>query len=289
MNTETSQLIESKNTHSVECDSSDLPSSPPIALVTGASSGIGQAYARKLAKLGYSLVLVARREERLLALAKECQKDYRVQSEVIRADLSTEEGIASVERRILEKGDIDFFVHSAGYDEFGLFMDIPIQKTLGLINCLLLASVRISRVALPGMLERRHGAVVNVSSIGAFIPKSHDSTYLSSKAYLNMFTRVLAIELVGKGVQVQALCPGFTLSEFHDDPQYAQFRIKERVPSWLWMTSEKVVDESLKGLSKGQIVCIPGLGNRLIVFLARTGLNDLIFRILRSIFSKKST
>jgi short-subunit dehydrogenase len=258
-----------------------------VALVTGASSGIGEAYASRLASMGYDLILVARREERLQDLASKVIEGYHVRGEVLAADLSTNKGIHRVEQRILERSDVDFLVHAAGYDEFGLFKDIPIEKTLGLINCLLLASVRLCRAALPGMLERRFGAIVNVSSIGAFTPKSHDSTYVASKAYLNMFTETLAIELIGTGIRVQTLCPGFTLSEFHDDPQYAKYRLKERIPRWLWMTSEEVVEGSLRALAENRVVCVPGLKNQIIVAISRTGLTSLLMSYLRKLLQRR--
>lgn len=256
------------------------------ALVTGASSGIGEAYACQLAAQGYNLVLVARREERLQRLAAELEHRHNIQAEVLAADLSTEANIARVEQRIAKGGDIDFLVNNAGYDVFGLFAQVPIEKTLELINCHILASVRFCRAALPGMLSRRRGAIVNVCSLGAFAPKSHDSTYVSTKAYLKIFSETLAIELDGTGIQVQALCPGFTLSEFHDDPQYAQYHIKERVPGWLWMTCEQVVRESLHALGKGQTVYIPGWQNRLIVAAVRSGLYAPLLGVLKAFLSR---
>jgi short-subunit dehydrogenase len=259
-----------------------------VALVTGASSGIGLAYARQLAAQGYGLVLVARREERLQRLASELEQQHHVQAEVLAADLATEDGIARVEQRIAQGGDIAFLVNNAGYDVFGLFAQVPIEKTLELITCHVLASVRFCRAALPGMLDRQRGAIVNVSSIGAFIPKSHDSTYVSTKAYLKIFSETLAIELDGTGIHVQALCPGFTLSEFHDDPQYAQYRIKERVPRWLWMTCEQVVEHSLRALGEGQVVCVPGWQSRLIVAVACSGLITFLRKVLRNFFKSPS-
>ena len=174
------------------------------------------------------------------------------------ADLSTEAGIARVEQR-LAAGDIDFLVNNAGYDVFGDFAQIPIEKILGLIQCLELATVRLTRAALPGMLERRRGAVVNVSSIGAFGPKRKDAIYVASKAFVNRFTESLALELKGSGVRVQALCPGFTLTEFHDAPEYAPYHIKERIPAWLWMKPEQVVEESLQALGEDRVICVPGI------------------------------
>jgi short-subunit dehydrogenase len=131
------------------------------------------------------------------------------------------------------------------------------------------------------MLDRRRGAIVNVSSVGAYSPKSHDSTYVASKAYLNLFSQTLAIELAETGIRVQALCPGFTLSEFHDDPQYAKYRIKERIPGWLWMTSEDVVESSLHCIAKNRVICVPGLKNQIIVAILRSGLTTLMVNILR--------
>jgi len=125
------------------------------ALVTGASSGIGEAYARKLGAQGYHLVLVARREEWLHRLADESEQQRHMQAEVLVADLATEAGAACVEQRIAKGGDIDFLVNNAGYDVFGPFAEIPIEKTLGLINCHVVSSVRFCRAVLPEMLARR--------------------------------------------------------------------------------------------------------------------------------------
>ena len=258
------------------------------ALVTGASSGIGQAYAHRLAEHGYNLVLVARREQRLNELAAEYRQLFGIQAEVLVADLSTEAGISCVEKRISTGGDIDFLVNNAGYDVFSFFAETPIEQTLGLINCLELSSVRFSRAALPGMLERHRGAIVNLSSIGAYTPKPKDSTYVASKAYINLFSESLAIELKGSGVQVQALCPGFTSTEFHDAPQYQPYHIKERVPRWLWMEPDEVVTASFQALGQNRVVCVPGLINQAIVATARSGLSSFLIGILRSFFPKQT-
>jgi len=257
------------------------------ALVTGASSGIGEAYAVALAEKGFHLVLVARREERLKEQAAVYRQRYGVQVEVLPADLSDDEGIARVERRIADGNDIDFLVNNAGYDVFGSFAEIPIEKTLGLINCLELACVRLTRAALPAMLVRRRGAVINVSSIGAFGPKPHDSTYVAAKAYLNQFSESLSIELQGSGVRVQALCPGFTLSGFHDAPEYAAYHIKERIPRWMWMRCEEVVLASLNSLARDQRICLPGWKNQLIAIGGRLGLAEMFLDVLRRFFPRQ--
>jgi short-subunit dehydrogenase/ubiquinone/menaquinone biosynthesis C-methylase UbiE/uncharacterized protein YbaR (Trm112 family) len=253
------------------------------ALVTGASAGIGKAYALRLAELGYRLVIVARRAERLEALAEECRLRFHVTVEPLSADLSTEEGIARVEQR-LHVDDIHFLVNNAGYDVFGDFSRIPIEESLGLIRCLELATVRLTHAALPGMLKYQHGAVVNVSSIGAFSPKRKDGIYVASKAFVNRFTESLALDLSGSGVRVQALCPGFTITEFHDAPEYAPYHIKERIPGWLWMKPDQVVQSSLQALSEGQVVCVPGFKNQMIAAALHIGLSQFLMHILSGFF-----
>jgi uncharacterized protein len=259
------------------------PGAPSTALVTGASAGIGLTYAARLAGLGYRLVLVARGQERLEALAEELSILHGTDVEVLPADLSTGAGIARVETRV-GAGDIDFLVNNAGYDVFGDFAQIPMEKNLALINCLELASVRLTRAALPGMLDRRRGAVVNLSSIGAFTPKRKDAIYVASKAFVNRFTESLALDLKGTGVRVQALCPGFTVTEFHDAPEYAQYRIKESIPAWLWMQPGQVVEESLQALGENRVVCVPGIKNQLIVAAAQSGLSQSLMGIMASFF-----
>lgn len=256
------------------------------ALVTGASNGIGEAYARRLAFLGFDLVLVARREERLNALAEQVRMDFGVKTEVLPADLTTPEGIGLIEKRILEGGDIDFLVNNAGYGLQSTFVDTPIKATLDMIHCHTLASVRLTRASLPGMIARRHGAVINVSSVSAFVPMPRDVTYSASKVYLNNFSEALHMELRGSGVRVQALCPGFTRTGFHDTPQYAA--VREYLPAWLWSYAEGVVDASFTALEQDRVTCIPGLHNQLIVTAARLGLISPLLNIYAGFFPKQT-
>ncbi len=252
------------------------------ALITGASAGIGHAYALRLAALGFDLVLVARRAERLEALAAECRALADVRAEVLVADLSTKEGIGMVEARAAA-GDVDFIVHSAGYDVFGDYATSDPARVLGLLNCLQLAAIRLTRRA-----PRNAGAALRCGRLAlidrCFTPKRKDAVYVAAKAFLNRFTESLALELRDTGVRVQALCSGFVLSEFHDAPDYAQYRIKERIPRWLWMTPEETVDASLRALGEGRIVVVPGLKNQAIVAATRTGLSPYLMRALASFF-----
>lgn len=258
------------------------------ALITGASSGIGQAFALRLAALEYNVVLVARREARLKELAEECRLHFGVRAEVIVADLSIPEGIEKVEQRIASGGDISFLVNNAGFSIYGDFADVPVEGHQAMLNCLTLASVRFCKAALPGMLARNSGAIVNVSSIGAFVPKPKDVTYEAAKAYLITFSEALQEELANTQVRVQALAPGLTLSEFHDHPQYAGFRLKQRVPHWLWMTPDEVVYASLSALGENRVVCIPGFKNRLVAAAGRFGLTTALINLFGDFFQRFS-
>jgi short-subunit dehydrogenase/ubiquinone/menaquinone biosynthesis C-methylase UbiE/uncharacterized protein YbaR (Trm112 family) len=256
------------------------------ALITGASSGIGEAYARRLAFLGFDLVLVARREERLNVLAEQFRRDFAVKTEVLPADLTTPEGIGVIEKRILEGGDIDFLVNNAGYGLHSMFFDTPIQASLDMINCHTLASVRLTRAALPGMMARRHGAIINVSSVSSFIPMSRGATYSASKVYLNNFSEALHLELRCSGVRVQALCPGFTHTGFHDTPQYAE--VREYLPVVLWSSAEGVVEASLTALKEDRVTCIPGLQNQFVVAAARLGLVGTLLNVIAGLSPRQT-
>jgi short-subunit dehydrogenase/ubiquinone/menaquinone biosynthesis C-methylase UbiE/uncharacterized protein YbaR (Trm112 family) len=254
------------------------------ALVTGASSGIGEIYARRLASLGFDLVLVARREERLKVLAEEVRKGYHVKAEILTADLTFSEGIERVEKRILEGGGIDFLVNNAGFGFRSTFAEMPIDAMIDMINCHTIASVRLARAALPRMITRRFGAVVNVSSLSAFVPLPGSATYSASKVYLNSFSEALSMELRGSGVRVQSLCPGYTHTGFHDSPQYAE--IREYLPGWLWSSAEEVVEASLRAIELNQVVCIPGLQNQMIAIAARLGLVGPMLNIYANFFPR---
>jgi short-subunit dehydrogenase len=247
-----------------------------IALITGASSGIGAEFARQLARRGYSLLLTARRKEKLEALAQEIQEKNPVSIEILLADLSQDAAIQAVERRIAELDRLDLLVNNAGYGISGHFYQSDIERQVGMIQVHVIASVRLTRAALPKMVDRRSGGIINVSSMSAFVP-SAGVTYSSTKAYLVKFSQALQYDLAGTGVQVQALCPGLTYSEFHDTPEYSRFK-RDKVPGFLWLTAEKVVRESLRDLERGRVICVPGRIYRLVKALSTGWLTGALVR-----------
>ena len=174
---------------------------------------------------------------------------------------------------------------NAGFGIPGKFAETQVDRHLAMMHVHVLASVRFGRAALPGMLARGRGAIINVSSIGAFMPKPGDVTYCATKAYLNTFSEALQAELRGTGVRIQALCPGFTRTEFLDNPEYEKHQVKTRIPEVLWMSAEEVVEQSLDALGQGRVVCVPGFKNRLIVALARAGLTNLLLKVLGAVYS----
>jgi short-subunit dehydrogenase len=233
----------------------------PRAVVTGASSGIGAAFAERLARDGYDLVLVARRRERLEALARQFHETQHATVEVFVADLAQASELYAVERRIAEDTALELLVNSAGFGGYMPFVSLDPDGAEELIRLQVVAVTRLTRAALPGMVTRGHGAIINVSSRLAFsgalsephLPKR--AVYAATKAYLNTFTQILHQELEGTGVNVQALCPGVVRTEFHErmglDPG--------RFPPAIVMSPQDIVEASLAGLRLGEVICVPAL------------------------------
>jgi short-subunit dehydrogenase len=231
-----------------------------VALVTGASSGIGATFARRLARDGYELILVARRQELLEQLARELGG-----AEILTADLTAEEGLARVEARIAAAPELELVVNNAGFGTKGLFWETPLDGQQRMHELHVMATMRLTRAALVAMVPRGRGGVINVSSVAAFGQSPGNISYCATKAWMNSFTEGVDLELRGSGsaVRVQALCPGFTVTGFHD----AMGMSRDGIPGWLWMRAEDVVDASLRGLERGKVFVVPGAIYRLVVAL----------------------
>jgi uncharacterized protein len=238
----------------------------PLALVTGASSGIGRTFATQLAGRGYDLLLVARDGARLRAVADELA-GLGARATPVVADLASEGGLVAVEAALASAGRLDLLVNNAGFGTTGLLADAPLggQETMLLLH--VVAVNRITRAALQIMRPARRGGIITVASVASFANSSGNVNYCATKAYQRSFSEGLAIECAPLGIRVQALCPGFTHTEFHDRMQFDQ---RGRAPSWMWMSADEVVATSLRQLdANGPVVCIPGAQYKAIVFLAR--------------------
>ncbi|MEA2716545.1 MAG: uncharacterized protein QOI56_1817 [Actinomycetota bacterium] len=246
-----------------------------MALVTGASSGIGAAFARRLAADGSDLVVVARRRDRLEALAAELEEAHGVRVEALVADLSDPAQLATVEARLRE-GDrpVDLLVNNAGAGGHGSYSSLPVDEVEAMVRLNLLAPVRLTSAALPVMVARGMGGIVNVSSISGEQPIPFVATYAATKAFLTSLSESLHEELRGQGVAITAVLPGFTRSEFHDRADMGR-----SIPRPLWMTSEEVAEAALAAVARGQAVCVPGFGYRLLVGLSRHAPRGLVRRV----------
>jgi len=249
------------------------------ALITGASSGIGAAFARRLAADGCGIVLVARRREKMQALAEELARKHSVTTELLVADLSKPGEVERVAERIRALPSLDVLINNAGFGTTGFFADVDVAKHLDMINVHVIASVRLTHAALPGMIARKRGSIINVSSGAAFLAMPNAVTYCATKMYLVTFAEALAKELAKTGVRVQTLCPGFTYTEFHDTPEFAKFN-RADIAKGLWMTAEDVVKESIAALDANRVVLIPGRRNRFLIGLQRSPIGPLLLRAL---------
>ncbi len=248
------------------------------ALITGASSGLGQTFARRLAERGYNLLLTARREDRLNTLRDELEAEHSITAEVFAADLAKPEDVARLVTRIEEADSLELLVNNAGFGTAGEFAEIDIEGQADMIQVHVVAGVRLMRAALPGMIGRGSGSIVNVSSVAGFLTGGGSATYCATKAYLTSFSQSLNVELKGTGVRVQALCPGFVYTGFHDTPALETFS-RSQIPKFLWMSADFVVNDSLKALKKNRVICIPSWKYRLIVALVTNPLTKGILRV----------
>jgi short-subunit dehydrogenase len=242
-----------------------MPDAKPVALVTGASSGLGAIFARKLAARGYDLVLVARRKDRLEELARQLEFSSGASAEPLAADLATDSGLKAVEDRIAAVDRLELLVSNAGFGTRGRFFEagIGIQDTMHRLH--VLATMRLMHAALRQMIPRNRGGVINVSSVAGFWESPGSASYSATKRWMNHFTESVYLELRGMGsaVKVQALCPGFTHTEFHDVMGWD----RKGIPDLLWMNAEEVVEASLRGLDEGRLFVVPGRIYRVIVLL----------------------
>ncbi len=228
----------------------------PVALITGASAGIGTAFARRLADRGHDLVIVARRKDRLDDLAQEITKSSNREVEVLVADLESAKGARVVEDRVVDADrPVDLLVNNAGFGTSGRFDQLPIEAEEAEINLNVIALVRLTHAALGAMVERGHGGVINVSSVGAYQPTPHSATYAATKAFVSSFTNAIHEELRGTGVKAMVLAPGFTHTEFH---LRAGIDDQGQVPEFLWQSADEVVAAALRDYDRGKAVCIPG-------------------------------
>jgi len=243
------------------------------ALITGATAGIGAAYAKLLAKEGFDLVLVARDLPRLKGVAKELSNLHKIKAETIKADLTKPAQLAKVEKRLANNSKpIEVLINNAGFGLKDSFLVSNLAKEQELLDVLVTAPMRLSHAVLPGMIKRNSGSIVNVSSVASFIA---GGTYSAAKSYLTIFSEYLHTELRDTNVKVSALCPGFTRTEFH-----ARGKMKmSGLPNYMWTAVDQVVAKSWRYVKAGKVICIPGWQYMLLSSIARIAPRPLVRKL----------
>jgi short-subunit dehydrogenase len=240
----------------------EMLSSRTVVAITGASSGIGAAFARKLAA-EHDLILIARRKDRLEELAAELSSKFQSHVETLEADLAVESDIAKAAERIAAEPRLVLLINNAGFGTKGRFWEAPLESQERMHKLHVMATVRLSHAALRNLVPKNEGGIINVASVSAFVRSAGSTSYSATKSWMTALTEGLYLELRGmhSRVVVQALCPGFTYSEFHDTMRIDRSRL---AGSAFWMKAEDVVEASLAGLARRKLFVIPGWRYRLL-------------------------
>jgi short-subunit dehydrogenase len=254
------------------------------ALVTGASSGLGREFAQLFARDGYDLVLVARREELLGSLARELEEAHGIQARCVSCDLSTREGLAKLARAISEESiEVDVLVNNAGFGDCAEFAQADIDKLDQMIELNIRALTDLTYYCLGGMLERRHGRILNVGSVASFECGPGMATYFASKAYVLSLGEALSEELRGTGVTVTTLCPGTTNTNFWN---VAEAGTLSMLRDLAMANPHEVAAYGYQAMHQGRVIAIPGLANQAMIAAERFVPRALLRRIMRLVLMK---
>jgi len=259
--------------------------SRPIAIITGASSGIGSDFAELYARDGHDLILVARRRDALESLGRSLRDRYGVVCDAFQADLARRLDREHLAARLRSVDDrIVALVNNAGIGTHGYFYETDLERELAIIDLNIAALTHLTKLVLPGMLARRHGRIVNVSSLAAFQPGPLMAVYYASKAYVQSFSEALAEEVAGTGVTVTALCPGPTKTEFHD---LAGIHADAPAGGPQTMTSREVAEAGYRAANSGKRVIVTGFRNKVVVLANRVLSRRRMTRLVRRLQERR--
>jgi short-subunit dehydrogenase len=250
-------------------------STKKIALITGASSGIGRELAKCFAINGYTIIIVARNGANLNNTAEEFRKQYGAEVLTIQADLS-QPGAAQKVFDELEGKTIDVLVNNAGFGNYGTFVENDIQATIDVLRLNIENLTVLTRLVLPAMIDRRHGKILNVASLAAFAPGPLMAVYHATKAYVLSFSNAIRYELRGSGVTLTTLCPGPTATNFQKKSEYG----KSRLVKMGMMSADDVARQAYQALIDGQATVVPGLRNQIIRIMVKLGPRAAVVRVV---------
>ncbi len=258
----------------------------PVALITGASGGIGLELARLCAKDGHDVILVARTRDKLDEIAKYLSGMYQVRAEVLVADLQDPAAPAAIHAAVEQLGlGVDVLINNAGFGQWGLFGRAELQRQLDMIQVNVTALLVLTRLFLPRMITQRKGRILNVASVASFMPGPLMATYYASKAFVLSFSEAISNELQGTGITVTALCPGPTRTGFAAEAGFAESNLFN-TPGV--MDAAPVALAGYRGMRRGKAVVVPGLQNKFILFMIRLGPRWLVRRITRRLQERRS-
>ena len=247
-----------------------------IALVTGATAGIGEAFTRLLAENGFDLILVARDKKRLQERSNFLTKKYRIKVEILAADLSKPLEVAKVAKRLASvKNPVEVLINNAGFGIKDSFLVSDLADEIKLIDVLAKAPMQLMHAVLPNMVARNSGTIINVSSVASFIA---GGTYSAAKSYLTVHTESLHTELSKRAdnkIKISALCPGFTRTEFH---QRGKMKMSG-LPNFMWLDADQLVAKSWRAARAGKVICIPGWQYKVLSSVARFGPRPMVRKL----------
>ena len=248
------------------------------ALVTGASSGIGKAYATWIASKGYDLVITGRREDLLEKVADDLKDRYHVSVKTIIAELSDDKDLKALLKTAAGMKDIVFLVNNAGYSSGEEFWKSQLDQHLKMLNVHVVATLKLTYAVLPQMISNRRGTIINVSSLGAFTPAPGNTIYSGTKLFLNTFTESLYMEVKKYGIKLQCICPGYTYTDFHHRQHMSDNPGTKKILKW--MEPETVVEKSMKALDRNLIIYIPGWMNHVLIDISRVIPRKVYYKIM---------
>jgi short-subunit dehydrogenase len=260
---------------------------PETALITGATCGIGKAFAECFAGLGYNLILTGRRENILQGVAGDIRLRYKVKVQVLTAELSRDEDVEEVITMMSGAESLSILVNNAGFGSGAAFSRSSLSDHMKMLKVHVVAPMKLIHAVLPSMVSRGRGIIINVSSMGALTPAPGNTLYCSTKIFLKSFTECLHLEVKQHGIHMLCVCPGFTHTEFHHRRVAGDSTRKNGVLRW--MEADEVVLKSLNALENGRVIYIPGFWNRLVVSLTKLIPKDLYYILMSHLMNGKGS